>query len=155
MLGLGYGRWGPLIAVFVCPDSFPVVYLVEASQPVCMLGVAVMGDATWLVMAYGAGLSYWLLRACSLVLLATLPDCTRTIRMCLGVFYVGCQLGWGGVFPPLQRPLIFSSIWLFRYQVAQMLDTKKVQRIASKSMARGCLVTGVWCVTKCTIQMRY
>ena len=41
MLGLGYGCWGPLIAVFVCPDSFPVVHLVEGSQPVCMLGVAV------------------------------------------------------------------------------------------------------------------
>ena len=57
---LDCGCWGPLTAVFFCPDSFPVVHLVEGGQPVCMLGVAVMGDATWLVVAYGAGLSYWL-----------------------------------------------------------------------------------------------
>ena len=37
-----------------------LVHLVVGGQPVCMLGVAVMGDATWLVVAYGAGLSYWL-----------------------------------------------------------------------------------------------
>ena len=60
MLVLGYGCWGPLIAVFVCPDGFPVVHLVEEGQPVYVLGVAVCGDATWLVVACGAGLSYWL-----------------------------------------------------------------------------------------------
>ena len=55
MLGSGYGHWGPLIAVFVCPDSFPIVHLVVGGQPVCTLGVAVMGNATWLVVAYGTG----------------------------------------------------------------------------------------------------
>ena len=60
-VGVGYGCWGPLIAVIVCPDGFPVVHLVECGQPVCMHGVAVShGQATWLVVACGAGLSYWL-----------------------------------------------------------------------------------------------
>ena len=49
MFELGYDCWRPLKAEFVCPDSFPVVHLVEGGQPVCMLGVAVMADATWLV----------------------------------------------------------------------------------------------------------
>lgn len=39
-VGVGYG-WGPLIAVFVCPNGFPVVYLDECGQPVCMHEVAV------------------------------------------------------------------------------------------------------------------
>ena len=62
LMHVGIGLWllGPPNSCFCFPDSFPVVHLVEGGQPVCMLGVAVMGDATWLVVAYGADLSYWL-----------------------------------------------------------------------------------------------
>ena len=41
------------------------------------------------------------------------------------------------------------------YQVAQMLNKQKVQRIASERMALSFLVTAVCYVTKCTIQMRF
>ena len=37
-----------------------LLYTIEGGQPVCMLGVAVVGDAIWLVVGYGAGLSCWL-----------------------------------------------------------------------------------------------
>ena len=56
-VGMGYGCWGPLIAVFVCPDSFPIVNLVEGGQPVCMLGVAVCYGQCNLA---GCGLRCWL-----------------------------------------------------------------------------------------------
>ena len=36
LMHVGIG-WGPLIAVFICPDSFSIVHLVEGGQPVCML----------------------------------------------------------------------------------------------------------------------
>ena len=53
-------------------------------------------------------------------------------------------------------PLNSHSSCVCRYQVEQMLERQKVQRIAFGRLAASvCLVTAVSCVTKCTMQMLY
>ncbi len=48
-----------------------------------------------------------------------------------------------------------SSSWVCRYQVAQMLDRHKGLPTGWLLAAGVCLVTAVYCVTKCTTQLRY
>ena len=52
---------GPLIAVFVALTVFlQYIWLRVAGQCVQLELLSVMGKATWLVVACGADLSYWL-----------------------------------------------------------------------------------------------
>ena len=63
LMHVGIGLWllGPLVAVFVCPDTFTFVHLVEGpSQCVCLELLSVKLNATWPVAAYSADLSCWL-----------------------------------------------------------------------------------------------